>query len=408
MGCIVERQARQSTGSKSHITELSRQDWFLRFCKSIALRDPTAANIPVDQSNFMLGCWVLSIMKGDNILGLNIRSSTIRNYVKAAAKLYTARRLADPFESPALEINYPAVLIKALKAYESIPNRREIICDAMLEHIERLARQAPQDSLYASFFNWLAWSRYSGPRRSEWCQTRKTKFDTVENGPPGESQAFRLDDISFYDADGREVPLHSDNWHKVKYASVRWRFQKNNENGETIKYYEDEINVRWCPCSALWNIALRAVRLGIPAHEPIAQHLTDKGDRHFITDKDVKSILQDAAKQTLGITDRNVLARWTCHSLRVTAANELHRLGFSDLYIKLRLRWKSDAFMNYLRHTVHVARNHTKALSLSKANLELQKSNLDSMNSKFKGLQVYREPSIDDILWEKNFYAAAA
>jgi len=230
----------------------------------------------------------------------------------------------------------------------------------------------------------------------------------VENGPPGEPQAFRLDDISFYDADGREVPLHSDNWHKVKYASVRWRFQKNNENGETIKYYEDEINIRWCPCSALWNIALRAIRLCIPANEPIAQHLTNKGDRHFITDKDVKSILQDAAKRALGITDRNVLARWTCHSLRVTAANELHRLGFSDLYIKLRLRWKSDAFMKYLRHTIHVARNHTKALSLSKANLELQKSNLDSMNSKFKGLQVYREPSIDDILWEKNFYAAAA
>ena len=104
----------------------------------------------------------------------------------------------------------------------------------------------------------------------------------------------------------------------------------------------------------------------------------------FITDKDVKKYLQLAAKEALGIDDPKVLSKWTSHSLRVTAANELHRLGFSNIYIKHRLRWRLDVFPNYLRHTIHIARNHTKAMSLNKANLAVQKSNFTSGNKKWK------------------------
>ena len=52
------------------------------------------------------------------------------------------------------------------------------------------------------------------------------------------------------------------------------------------------------------------------------------------------------------------------HSIRVTAANLLHRAKFSDSYIKNRLRWRSDTFLMYLRNTFYTADQHTNAVTL--------------------------------------------
>jgi PIN domain nuclease of toxin-antitoxin system len=46
------------------------------------------------------------------------------------------------------------------------------------------------------------------------------------------------------------------------------------------------------------------------------------------------------------------------HSLRVTACNELDRLGVTDTFIQRRLRWKSMTFAMYLRNTIYAARRH--------------------------------------------------
>jgi hypothetical protein len=58
------------------------------------------------------------------------------------------------------------------------------------------------------------------------------------------------------------------------------------------------------------------------------------------------------------------LLAWSCHSIRVTAANLLHRACFSDSYIKNRLRWRSDTFLMYLHNTFYTADQHTKAITL--------------------------------------------
>ena len=63
------------------------------------------------------------------------------------------------------------------------------------------------------------------------------------------------------------------------------------------------------------------------------------------------------------------LPRWSAHSIRVTACNLLHRQGFSDTYIQTRLRWRSTAFLDYLRNTLYTAAAHTKALHIPRNNL---------------------------------------
>ena len=80
--------------------------------------------------------------------------------------------------------------------------------------------------------------------------------------------------------------------------------------------------------------------------------------------------LQTIAKTVfhLDANDKD-LHRWTSHSLRVTACNLLHRQGFSDTYIQSRLRWRSNAFLDYIRNTLYTAAAHTKALHIPANNL---------------------------------------
>ncbi len=336
----------------------------------------------------------------------------MRQYLSAITKLYEDRNLPNPVSTKSIKVNYPDLLLKALKKYEKVANRREVIADCMFQYIDKLAESAHEDSLISALNDWLKWSRYGGPRRCEWCQTTKTKAKYgIDNGPEDEPQAFTLDDIKLFDARGQLLNPIIHPWHLVHYIEVCWRFQKNGNNGERIKYWRDFQNERWCPCKPLWNIVQRALRLGVAPHEPLAKYAED-GNSYWITDKDVASHLQNAARVTLNIRDPEILSKWTSHSLRVTAANELHRLGFSTLYIKLRLRWKSDSFMDYLRHTIHVARNHTRAMSLSQMNLELMQSNMPTVNQTIQKIvsdkAIHRRLGDQDVLWEGQFYATAA
>ena len=50
--------------------------------------------------------------------------------------------------------------------------------------------------------------------------------------------------------------------------------------------------------------------------------------------------------------------------MRVTGANLRRRQHLSETFIMNRLRWKSDAFLRYLRNTIHAAHSHTDKLSV--------------------------------------------
>jgi hypothetical protein len=96
---------------------------------------------------------------------------------------------------------------------------------------------------------------------------------------------------------------------------------------------------------------------------PLAIFANDVKNSCFITDKHISTWLQQAAKITHGIADPNDLARWTSHSVRVGACVALHEAGADPMTIKNRLRWRSDTFMDYLRHTGRMAANHAALLT---------------------------------------------
>jgi hypothetical protein len=88
------------------------------------------------------------------------------------------------------------------------------------------------------------------------------------------------------------------------------------------------------------------------------------GKHRLITASQVAIFLHHVPHKVFDIpAEHKDLLAWSCHSIRLTDANLLHRAWFSDSYIKNRLRWRSNTFLMYLCNTFYTADQHTKAIT---------------------------------------------
>jgi hypothetical protein len=126
----------------------------------------------------------------------------------------------------------------------------------------------------------------------------------------------------------------------VAFMNLCFCKQKNNDNGQTLTYRRRTGSNWMCPTQASLNIVRRARRLGMPSGHPAAvYHDTAAGKRRQITASQVATFLRHIARKVFNIPARHKdLLAWSCHSIRITAANLLHRARFSDSFIKNRLR----------------------------------------------------------------------
>lgn len=264
-------------------------------------------------------------------------------------------------------------LLQAVKAYESQTNRKEMIYDNMLAHMLKICRLAHPDSLDAALLDWIILGRYTGARRSEWCQDSQTVEMTTPNlaHEVPEPKAFIAEDFEFFDSSQRLIhDASSLSTSLVAYVRIRWRYQKNGDNGQKISFKRDHERPDVCPVLAVLRISQRAHRLQVPPGTPIAVYSSSSSTFRYITAKQVVAFLRRSAQVAFNLRPNDKsLSRWTCHSIRVTAANLLHRAKMSDSYIQTRLRWKSNTFLMYLRNTFYSADEHTKALDISNCNL---------------------------------------
>ena len=155
-------------------------------------------------------------------------------------------------------------------------------------------------------------------------------------------------------------------------VKICWRFQKNKDNGQVIPYKRDHARPAVCPVLAAFRIALRASVLKVPANVPLAVYASSSSPTGYalLRASQVVKFIRFSAQATFNLSaDDKSLLNWTCHSLRVTAANILHRANMSDTYIQTRLRWKSNTFLMYLRNSFYSADQHTTAMQLSNINL---------------------------------------
>lgn len=350
-----------------------------------------------------MACYATYLILGNTLKKIHVKHATLKKYINAAVKLYTDRNFPHPQAIVKDDLVKP--LLQAVQRYEKVENRKEMIYDNMLAHMLKVCRLASPDSSDAAILDWIILGRVTGARRSEWCQDSQTVEMTTPNvaHDSPEPRAFILADFEFFDSSTRRLyDLSSSSSSTVDYVRIRWRYQKNSDNGQKISFKRDYDHPQVCPVLAALRIYQRAQRLQVPPDSPIAVYLSSSSTAYrYITAGRVVQFLRNSARAAFNLrANDKSLASWTCHSIRVTAANLLHRARMTDSYIQTRLRWKSTSFLMYLRNTFYSASEHTKALDISNRNLPSTNAN---------GIHSYRPlETHEEVLSTYQLTAAAA
>ena len=325
------------------------------------------SDLSCQSRNYFLACYSIALVQGNTILGGSIRSRTLRHYINDAKQLFTALKI--PTRSHG-NTDYIDIIYTAVKKYEKVANRRNMISDSMMTWLLSSSKESSLDSATSAIIDWIILGRYTGYRKSEWCQSSQTSFETVDEWPGKPPRAMMFGDFTFLDGKERRISFNTscltdDIYHVI----IQWRFQKNGQNGEEVTFTRDMVNPQYCPVLAACRICFRALRLSTPKNEPIAV-FSGKNKRLFITDRLITKILRESAMAVLNLgRDDKELSRWSTHSIRVTAANLLHRARFADSFIQKRLRWRSTSFLGYLRNTIYAGIQHSTGLHISDSNL---------------------------------------
>ena len=103
----------------------------------------------------------------------------------------------------------------------------------------------------------------------------------------GSSAAFIMEDFEFRKEDNKRINNSSlKEVNKTTINNIKWRFQKNLDNGQVLSYIEDTKDKSHCALSASKRIYKRAMKLKVPADKPIAVFTECKGEKKvcFIDD----------------------------------------------------------------------------------------------------------------------------
>ena len=336
----------------------------------MGIKDPCMPDATLEDRNYALSCYLTSLALGETINWQHIAYTTVIKYLEAYEMLFDGRTFinADGKETAIpyrYDKDYVSVILTALKNYEGVKDRCNMISDNMMHILYKGIQSRPPHSLPKALFDWIVLGRYTGFRQAEWCQTTQTRFKRIVTWPGKPSLAFTFADFVFLDKNGQRLyGRKALNSQRVHYVIITWRWQKNKDHGQQITYAKDLDNPTFCPVLAAVRIAHRAITLQIHTDHPIAVYKHDDGTCRFITDSEVNTCLRTAAQTAHNIPtgDAN-LNKWSTHLIRVTACNLLHRQKFSDSYIQNRLRWKSKCWKDYLCNTFYTADQHTILLS---------------------------------------------
>ena len=149
-------------------------------------------------------------------------------------------------------------------------------------------------------------------------------------------------------------------------VDVKWRFQKNGNNGQEKTITCNRQDPAVCGVNAALDILERAMLLNLPDDHPLAVYADDgthTGTVRFIQAHQIAFTLQEVAKEWYGITDKRELSLCSSHSLRVGACVALHAAGLDAMSIKFALRWTSDAFLMCLRNITRQAQTASAAIA---------------------------------------------
>jgi hypothetical protein len=367
---------RNHNSAKVARTIRSRRIHYFIFCHTLKLDDDwTLANQPQERANYQLALYATHLATGSSLHCKSLKASTIASYLLDVAKFLGRYRDVDPrFRSTADTRLAPAIakVLDEQKRWESVPNRREPFTLEMHKYIAHKATtQADDCCLDAALANWTLCNVYTGCRGIEWMQTdsKRQQLHSHYLNRFGNSYSFNRQDVQCSTASIQMLTIQEALQNPNEVGCIRLRFegQKNGENGEKKLFVRNPENQAICFVHNFMCILARHAKL-TKAHPTLPLSVYRQSDDRIcnITSADVETCIRDAAAKLFNfdpVANRTELQMWSSHSLRVGACTTLYAMGFSEMEIKHLLRWKSNAFMTYLRDLAITSQRHNEAMS---------------------------------------------
>ena len=330
---------------------------------------------PQARANFQMAMYATHLATGSSLHCKTLKASTISSYLHDVAKFLGRYRTVDPRFISAADKNLAPVIAQVLaeqRRWETVPNRREPFTLEMHRAIADIPTNQTDDCcLSAAMANWTLCNLYAGCRGIEWAQTQTIhrQINTFLLNQFEHAYAFTLADVQCLTANSSPLSIAQALAHPSMVERIKLRFeeQKNGENGEWKLFTRNHENTNLCFIANFMSILARHKRLtnSCPT-QPLSVYRGADGIAYNITTVDIDVTLRQAAATVYKldpVTHRETLSLWSSHSLRVGACTLLYSKGFSEMEIKYLLRWKSHAFMTYLRNLAVTSRKQNDAVN---------------------------------------------
>ena len=323
------------------------------------------------RGQLQLAMYAVHLATGNSIYCKRIKATTVDNYVLAASTFlafFTGRDFRKDLPTDSSMGHLLGPVLKDLRSYESVPNRREPY-DLNMHTLGRsLALLSDSKALLPALIDGFEQGLCAGYRLSEWAQPigkfaiDRPQLNHMVSSPlrtraivPCDIRCVTKSGARLFGAQITSVTLIS-----VAKVWVKFRTQKNGQHGEEKLFVPNPDPKGICMVASLYRALTRFAKLRLidgRLHEertPLSvYHHVATNTVRLVTTTDIEWFMRRLAAQVYHlhpVDDRDAIQKWGTHSLRVGACVVLHAMGFSSLDIQWILRWRSMAFVSYLRN----------------------------------------------------------
>jgi hypothetical protein len=341
--------------------------------------DWTLAGVPIKRCNMQMALYAAHIATGSSLLCKSVMAATVEKYLLNVARFlanFSSRdvRKEGP-TSQGLSEPVKAVLVE-MERWEKVALRREPFTVEMQEYLNEQTANLPSSNKRVIFSKWSTCGLYGAFRLNEYAQPAGHSWNNPLLDPEFNPKAFCLGDLEFTTKDKKYLSLSevlqalAKEDHEFVYRiTLTFRFQKNGENGQVKSFIRNDKKPHLCFVRAMLAILLNFIELaGHHYTKPLAIYKDENGVVRALDSSIIEENMRDAAANVyninpLTITGRKKLQRWSSHSIRVGACVILYAVGLTPTHIQFMLRWKSMAFMVYLRNLTFLCEQQNTSIN---------------------------------------------
>jgi len=285
----------------------------------------------------------------------------------------------DPTKDPMWWKPHPMInlIYEYQTNFKGKQNKKEPLTKRMIEHMlerAKLIQHTAPDCLALALIDWLILSLTTAFRGIEWCQEHNPEkkgfreYHQQVEYTNNRIYAMCKEDWEFQDEDKRPIknPLLITDLDKVPFVVITYRFQKDKKKHNTKITYKTLPSTapEWCPTRAMLRILRRHRRLGAPDNKPLAVYKRCTGSQwcSYMTKAEVTRKINNAGRECYSTPGVPFKKKWTLHSCRIGAVAILYGLYQDAELIRSQLRWDSEKWRAYIRHTPINAVLHGRAV----------------------------------------------